>query len=480
MPALVGLFFIILSGLYSQSLYAQDPEKIEEDSLQQIFRIDSIVIIGNRKTAAKTVLRELTLRPGDTLRVEEIDLTFAQNRYLLLNTGLFTDAEFTLAGQDTLRERAYVSIKVKEALFILPVPIFELADRNFTVWWDEMDRDLSRINYGLRLYHMNLTGRRDRLKLAGQWGYTRKFEADYQIPGLNRKQTFGVGINLLTTFNREIAYRTGENKLLFENSPDEFLFKRQRISGRAFFRPRLFFSHELTLSYQNTYVADMVANDLNPEFLGGGRQRISWIALNYEYIFDRRDIRPYPLTGNQFVLKLRKQGFGIFGDLDALNLTARYAHYLPVKRRFSLEAIAQGRYGVLRNRQPYYNIRALGYEEDYIRGYEFYVIDGIDYFYQKTSLRFEIFNDIISFEKISPIEALKKMPTRVYFNLNNDIGYAYDKYRSPDNPLNNTLLWGRGVGLDIIVYYALVVQLEYSFNHLGESGFFLHIRAGVN
>jgi len=77
-------------------------------------------------------------------------------------------------------------------------------------------------------------------------------------------------------------------------------------------------------------------------------------------------------------------------------LTTKYAKYIPFTKKISLEAIAKTRIALLRGTQPYNNYWAMGYEEDFLRGYEFYVIDGLDYFYLKTSLRFQILNKEIN------------------------------------------------------------------------------------
>jgi len=98
-------------------------------------------------------------------------------------------------------------------------------------------------------------------------------------------------------------------------------------------------------------------------------------------------------------------------DRNSFHLSSRFAKYIPLSKRFSIEAIAQGRYSFVRKQQPYFDLKALGFNEDYIRGYEFYVIDGLDYIYQKTALRFNIFSGDINFGKLSPFEALRKMPS---------------------------------------------------------------------
>ena len=449
-------------------------------SSAQIITVDSISLIGNRKTKRHVILRELNFKIGDTLNLDKITERFEENRLLLFNTGIFREADFNVKNWDTESKKAHLELTLAEAIAIIPVPIFELADRNFNVWWKEMDRDLKRINYGLILYYSNLTGHRDRLKMTGQWGYTRKGEIDYKIPGVNKSQTIGLGFNVLVARNQEVPFRALDNRLEFFRSEDTFLFNRFRSSLRAFYRPKLFSSHNFELFYHNNSIDEQVKTDLNPDFFGNDKVRLSYFAFQYDFISDKRDIKPYPTKGYLFSTTLRKDGLGLTKDRNSLHLTSRYAKYFPLNKRFSIETIVQGRYSFIRKQQPYYDMKALGFNQDYIRGYEFYVIDGLDYIYQKTALRFEIFNRDINFGKLSPIEAFKRMPTRVYLNLNNDLGYTNDPYFNVGNPLNNSLLWGRGIGLDIIVYYAVVIQMEYSINRLGEEGFFLHLRVGFN
>lgn len=446
----------------------------------QLIVLDSVVVKGHRKTKRKVILREMDFRRGDTIDLEILTLRFETNKLYLMNTGLFSDVNFNLKDWNTDTNHAYVEVNIEETFFILPLPIFELADRNFSVWWNEMNHSLSRVNFGLRMYHINLTGRGDRIRFTGQWGYTRKFEMDYELPGLNRKKTIGVGLNILATKNKEIPYATIGNELVFENSEDVYLYKRQRVEGRLFIRPGLFSRQVVQLTYQRNRIRSVVKDELNPDFFGDDRTKLRWFAVSYEYAVDKRDIKPYPLTGSYLSGRLSKTGLGIFGERNALDFTGRAAKWFKLNDKFSVEAIVQGRYAFIRSRQPYYDMRALGYEDDYVRGYEYYVIDGTDYVYQKSTLRYELFNNSINFGKLSPLKAFRKMPTRVYFNLNNDLGWAQDNFYGAGNPLNDTLLWGRGVGLDINVYYTVVVQMEYTFNRLNEHGFFLHVRVGVD
>ena len=40
--------------------------------------------------------------------------------------------------------------------------------------------------------------------------------------------------------------------------------------------------------------------------------------------------------------------------------------------------------------------------------------------------------------------------------------------------LANTFLWSSGVSLDYVTYYDKLLRIEFSINHLGEKGVFLH------
>ena len=43
-----------------------------------------------------------------------------------------------------------------------------------------------------------------------------------------------------------------------------------------------------------------------------------------------------------------------------------------------------------------------------------------------------------------------------------------------NNNLTNSLLIGRGISLDYVTYYDKLLRIEFSVNHLGEKGVFLH------
>ena len=130
---------------------------------------------------------------------------------------------------------------------------------------------------------------------------------------------------------------------------------------------------------------------------------------------------------------------------------------------------------------PYYFNRGLGYNNDYIRGYEYYVIDGQSFALVKNSLKYKLIK-----QHIVEVKALKNrfsqfstIPYSVYLTLNGDAGYVQDKFYGNKNSLNNKWQYGYGVGLDFVTFYDIVARFEFTFNKQMQHGFFISMSAGI-
>lgn len=442
-------------------------------SCQYVFYIDSIYVTGNRHTKEYVVLSEMDLHPGDTINMENMQSRFEANRKLLQNTSIILDATFIVHQLDTVYKTAQLEVNVKEAWFLYPAPIFELADRNFNVWWVEQKRSINRINIGLKGYHTNLTGNRDRIKALYQTGYTQKMELEYSYPYLNRKKTLGIGVSFLFSSNRELGYNTVNNALLFYKDPDQFLLRRYRGGIGLTYRPNLKSTYNFGLAYQENYVDHYIVEELNSQYFSNGSTSQIYLALFGRYTYDQRDIRPYPEKGYYFNLSVEKYGIGKFSDYKALYVSPTVAVYVKFNKRLFSENNVKIQANLDRSNVPYNQNRALGYTNNYIRGYEYYVIDGTDYIYSKNNLKFKLLDRKINASWI-PLRQFQVIPFKCYLTANFDVGYVVDEQFGQTNPLSNTLLTGYGLGLDIVLLYGNVLQLEYSWNGKGENGLFLH------
>ena len=463
----------LLTGSVFSRLSAQTPAAPPD----RVF-IDTIFIEGNRKTRDALILRELDFHPGDSLPMASLGATLERNGLRLMNLGIFSQAKINVARWHD-GNRLSLRIELVEGWYLYPVPIFSLADRNFNVWWHEFHRSLKRVNYGVDFTQLNFTGRADALKINAQFGYANRYEINYRCPGINRRQTLGLQTGVSYTRTHEVALRTAANKLVFRTNPDEWYIRRTFAWLGFTWRPRLFTGHNFTLEYRDNRAADSIATVLNPDFFGDGATRQRHFSLAYTLEHDRRNIRPYPTDGWYVYNELRINGLLPSDDLHLLRLKSEYGRYFPVARTLSLEAIGKVRVSWPRRQPPYYNNQALGYGGDYVRGYEYYVADGLDFVLLHTSWHWEFFNREFNFGRYMPVQAFRVLPLKLYLALNGDLGYANDPWYAAGNPLSNRWLSGYGFGLDVILYYNKSIRLEWTWNHLGEGGFYLRINTGI-
>ena len=111
-----------------------------------------------------------------------------------------------------------------------------------------------------------------------------------------------------------------------------------------------------------------------------------------------------------------------------------------------------------------------------VRGYELYVIEGRNYFLNKTTFKKELLNITRTINAI-PIEQFQTFPLAIYLKTYFDFGYVTNIVgRDQNTRLTNKLIWGTGLGLDFFTFYDLVVRFEYSVNSELQDGFFVHFR----
>ncbi len=439
--------------------------------------VTQVLVEGNRKTRRPILVREMGLQEGDTVRLADLDAVLELQRRLLLNTGLFSEAELLVTGLDPQTHTMALRVVVREKWYIYPSVSVDLADRNFNVWWTEQNRDLGRINFGLKLRHRNITGRADRLSFGVQTGYTRKAEITYQIPYIDRAKLVGLEVNALADRNREWNFRTVGGEQDFFSNDTSAVLKRRRLRVGLTLRPGLFTTHLFAVERQVTSADSLLATEINTNFLGDGLRRQAYYGFFYQVTLDRRDVRPFPLRGDYVRLRIHKRGLRAGDDLNRLDVSLRGAHYQPLGGRFNLAVEAKVKTDIQRDPVPYYNRESLGFGQDFIRGYQYYVIDGLDYAFAKTTLRARVFERVVKVPA-SPIRLLKEVPLKIYLGVHGDAGGARDPSDTPGNVLANKLLRSYGVGLYGNAFYGQTLSLEFSRNDLREWGWFLNFSTG--
>jgi hypothetical protein len=439
--------------------------------------IDSIRLQGNEKTRTAIILRELEFAEGDSLPLATLKERLLFNSQRLLNLGLFTVVDIR-PEQWSAGNHVQLLIDMTETWYLLPVPVFALVDRNFNVWWKEFNRSLLRTEYGIDLTHNNLSGSADALKAKMIFGYSNIYEISYLLPPLNPGQTLRLQTAVSYTRRHELAIRTDANKLVFFRDPEVWYLRQFLAFANLTWRPGLFRTQTFSLEYRDTRIPDTLAQVMNPDFFLNSQNRQRHASIVYKSVWDYRDIKPFPLHGWLGVVELRQNGLLPSDNLRLFRCFAEYNYHTPLKGPFYLSAALKGRLSLPRRQPPYFNNQALGYFGNFVRGYEYYVSDGLDFAVLKTSVHWELLNRTFNLGKWMPFKAFRKIPLKCYLSFNNDAGISNDPYYTAGNPLANRPLYGYGLGFDLLAWYNKTVRIEYTRNDIGQAGVYLRIDAG--
>ncbi len=488
---ILAVLFALLHSVPAKALFSPELKAIAYDTIKKNSRnrdeqsvdtsayymtIDRIFILGNKRTRENIILRELTLKAGDSIANVDVPRVIERDEKKLFNLHLFNSAEIRLLEREP--GKADLLVEVNERWYTFPVPIFQLADRNFNEWWENYNHDFKRVNYGLKLYQYNMRGRNETLTLTAQFGYLRRFELSYRVPYLDKRQKQGLVFQTDFIDAKNVSYRTEDHKLIFLET-DKVLRNTRGIGLTYTYRNSFYNHHRLGYQFRSTTITDSLFQR-NPDYLGQENQSQKYDLLSYEFISEHRDVIAYPLKGYQLSFFVQKVGFAISDDLEKLDVRISYAQYIDLKKNFFLSNLTFA-YWSNKNNIPYFNYSAMGYGRIFVRGFEVNVIEGPWYFLNKTTLKKRIFSRTYSISGTS-LKQFKYIPLSIYIKTYGDLGYVenYPAYSESIPPLNSTLsnrlIAGTGAGLDIVTSYDTVLRFEYSLNSQGNSGFFFHIK----
>lgn len=463
------LFF--LSILQVHPAHAQQPgQHVVADSLllginDQVF-VRHIDLSGNNRTRSSIILREINIKTGSTLQRDSLSRTIETTRLRLVNLPLFTSALVmpVVVSRDTID----IHITLTERWYLYPEFTFKLADRNFNVWWKEQNHNFRRANLGIGLRHTNFRGNMEELSGMVQVGYTQQLTLNYLRPYVDKAQKHGIGFSVSFAQNNEIPLRTDSNKLIFARRDYGNYIQHQYAANVLYtYRPDYAVRHLLQLGIRHFSVNDTVLQ-LNADYFKNGKRSMKFGELQYRLEYNGVDNWNYPLKGKKMVNYVTlRAGFEGFRFQAADQLEA--AIFQEPMKHWYTSAILRSRIS-LPNDQPWFFRRALGSQSEYVRGYEYYVVDGAHYGLLRLSLKRELLNTYVKL----PFRFLPVLPIRLYPKVFADAGYAYDKFPG-SSFLSNRMLYSAGIGFDFLSAYDIKLRVEWTINHLGQSALYLHL-----
>lgn len=435
----------------------------------QNLRIDGIELTGNQITKNFIILRELPFSVGDTIPETEFPEQLRLARENLNNLLLFNFVDISPLRSVDDPALVTVIIQVEERWYIWPLVEVKLEERNLSTWLQDCDFTKITIEAGARID--NFLGLKHKLVVAVHGGYQWGVFLGYRDISLGRQGKHFMSMDLQGNVSHNLDIITKKDKPARFNIPDIILEKTVDTRINYSFRPDIRTIHNISFMHEFTILADTVLK-LNPHYWGNDKLQRNAFRLNYKYRLDQRDYHPYPLNGY-----LVQAGVNTYVTSDAsiryaqLTLGLQYFKQIPGSRWY-FSTVFSGGYS-LSNTQAYILEKAIGYDNNMMRGYEYTVADGQSFAILNNTIKYNILKKkTFTLNWLSFLPKFNKIHLSIYANAHFDMGYAYDKWNYQLNTLSNQFLYAGGIGIDLVTYYDMVIGIDYSVNKQNYHGFF--------
>ncbi len=459
--------YLILLFLAAGNISAQDNKN-------KNVLISKIEITGNKKTKDNIILRELTFKENEYVASDKLPELTKQSKINLLKTPLFNYVSINYEITDSAN--AEITVKVEERWYLWPQAAVYYVDRNFSNWLK--DKDFSRIDAALGLEKYNIRGRNEKLKLYVLFGYDEELIFKYDNFYFDKKRKHSGAVFLKQLRRKETSCAIENDKVKRIKLIDAYALKSYNITFKYSFRKNIHNINSFYFGFEHRSVADSLLL-CNPHYFTGYGNSASYMFLKYIFLNDKRDSRIFPLTGYNIKITATKNGLFMFpeSEINSLKLKGEFSKYIQINKKlyFAGNMTFQKTAG---EKNPFFLNTALGYSSN-IRGYEYYAINGTDFFLFKNTLNFKVLSKRTFQIKFLPWDKINKPYIKIYADIFADAAYVKntDTLYNTQNYLTNKFLYGIGAGINILTYYDWLFRIDFSVNRQKESGIYLHFEA---
>jgi outer membrane protein assembly factor BamA len=395
--------------------------------------IQDIQIRGNRTTKDFVILREMSLKIGDTLTQQAKDL----DRNNIYNLRLFNKVDVT---DSVYQNHATVVVTVSERWYFIPFPAIGMKYR-----------DLSKLYFGAGMMHNNFRGRNEKLFTMFYFGYDQLFMINYQNPKITNDDDIFIGAALTLQKLHNLS-----------SNSEEYMNSNLFLRGTAGKRFGMYQTLLSTFGYELWQVSDPRLNNTSSSM---GRD--AFLALSLSYRLDTRNNNEYSTNGTLVYLAVAKNGFG---ESDVNITTANY----DLRKFFGFNggsacALRTAGYFAWGGVIPSYRHAFFGYDER-IRGYFYKKIEAENKISASIELRLPIllprYLEIDWFQ----VPEFQKLRYGIYFGIFADAGKAWSRSQVlSEQPLYS----GYGAGFQFLLPYGFTIRTEAAINNLGNTDYII-------
>ncbi len=405
-----------------------------------LFVVDSIAVLGNRKTKEHVLLREMTLREGNLITREGMEY----DKSRIYSLGLFTRVE--MGYRTTEPPKATLVILVSERWYLYPFPLVGIKDR-----------DWKKFYFGGGITHQNFRGRNEKLYLALILGYDPAVMFSYKNPLIDGDNNYFLSTGL--------AWRVVRNRSLLAGGPN---FDERHFNVSVEVGKRIGIAHTVWVSggYEIVKVSDYAAGRT---ISSSGTDAFPIFGAGYSY--DTRDLEEYAMYGSFVRATLTKSG--VPGqEIDFVRYALDCRRFVPITPRLTIAGRLFGDFaagGLLATYSRVY----LGYSER-VRGHFSEIYEGEQQVGGSLELRLTVLQPRYITVDVIPIPEFAVWKFGIAAALFADAGTVW--FRGQPFALNS-FVRGYGVGIHFLLPYGFVLRTEYALNEVRRGEFILDFTA---
>ncbi len=410
-----------------------------EDRKDTVLTVKNIVVIGNERTKDYVILREMSLKVGDTITSTSIE--YDRNRIYSLQLFNKVDIDYTAEGKE-----ATLFVRVSERWYIFPIPILGFKYR-----------DTKKLYYGLGFVHNNFRGRNEKFIASFALGFDRWVSVMYQNPKLTEEDDifFRVAASLSRVQNQNIS---------------QGLYNQSVAGVEATFGKRYGLHHTLLglVGYRRWSVTDP-ASGRTASATGVDE----FVTIGARYTYDTRDLREYAADGHFISLHATKLGVGE-SSIDLVRYGYDLRHFEPLGLADASLGVRTFGSFISGGIVPSYLFAYFGYDER-IRGHFRSVMEGEQVLGQSIELRVPLLKPQYFAMNDLPLPAeFRVWRFGVSFGVFADAGRIWFREQGMGS---RPWVGGVGGGLHFLLPYSLVVRTEYALNRYGDGELILDFGA---
>lgn len=415
----------------------------QKDTLQlsreELFKVDSIKIVGNDKTEDFIILRELTFAVGDSVSANDLEF----NKQRLFSLKLFYFVEFY-----TISENGFnvLEIYLKETWYIFPLPILRIQDN-----------DISRSNYGAMLVWNNFRGKNETITAFASLGYDPSYGISFFSPVFIPDDDISINISFVY---QNINNKSSNALELIGND-----FKYDYFGSNLNIGKRLNIYNDVSLRTGFQYVYSKSIGE-NITASGNNIDRVP--LLGFEYIYDSRNLKQFADNGLFTGLAFDYKGFGL-GNISYFVVNLDFREYRNITGDFSSKWRVKTR-NTFGKTIPLYDYSYLGFSE-YVRGYKQSEREGHNLILSTIEFAYPIVKDWdFTIDLLFLPPSLTSARISIYLTAFGETGSTYNNGESIGIKNFDS---GFGGGITFLFLPRNALRLEYAINDLGKGEFVL-------